>query len=139
VMDRALMDRFTTVEMEALTDIQELDLLTMMYPTVEKKKLKAIAEISSQTRSESRSENSKLTNCLSTRTSVELASLIYDGFTLQEAAEVAIYPFFSQDGGLDSERTFVKQMVQKYCGDDKDSQLFTAGNTTTAKSDPLPF
>ena len=51
---------------------------------------------------------------MSTRLSVELAGLLEDGFTLEEAAEVAIYPFFDADGGVDSERTFVKQMVQKY-------------------------
>jgi hypothetical protein len=33
---------------------------------------------------------------------------------LLEAAEIAILPYFSADGGLDSERTFMKQLVQKY-------------------------
>ena len=51
---------------------------------------------------------------ISTRASVEMAGLLYDGFTLMEAAEVAILPFFSNDGGLESERTYVKQLVQKY-------------------------
>jgi hypothetical protein len=45
---------------------------------------------------------------------VEAAGLIYDGFDLMEAAEIAILPYFSNDGGLDSERVFVKQLVQKY-------------------------
>ena len=66
---------------------------------------------------------------LSTRAAVEVASLLEDGFTLAEAAEVAIYPFFSEDGGIDSERTFVKQLVQKYCVDpeaEKDEALFSA-------------
>jgi hypothetical protein len=43
-----------------------------------------------------------------------MGGLLYDGFTLMEAAEVAILPFFSADGGLESERTYVKQLVQKY-------------------------
>ncbi len=51
---------------------------------------------------------------ISTRASVEMAGLLYDGFSLMEAAEVAILPFFSNDGGLESERTYVKQLVQKY-------------------------
>jgi hypothetical protein len=44
-----------------------------------------------------------------------------------EAAEIAILPYFSNDGGLDSERTFMKQLVQKYIKSDeaKDETLFT--------------
>ena len=50
-----------------------------------------------------------------------------DGFTLAEAAEVCIYPFFDEDGGVDSERTFMKQVVQKYCGETEESEdLFNA-------------
>jgi hypothetical protein len=40
--------------------------------------------------------------------------LLYDNFTIAEAAEAAIYPHFSADGGVDSERTFVKQVVQQF-------------------------
>ena len=46
-----------------------------------------------------------------------MAGLMTDGFTLTECAEVSIYPLYSQDGGLQSERTFVKQLVQKYVND----------------------
>lgn len=115
VMDRALMDRFITIEMDQLDSNMEYALLKMKYPMANDESVKAIAEISDQTRRETKSASPKLTSCLSTRASVEVASLIYDGFTLAEAAEVAIYPFFSEDGGVDSERTFVKQIVQKYC------------------------
>jgi len=52
--------------------------------------------------------------------------LLYDGFSLFEAAEISMFPFFSNDGGVDSERTYVKQLVQKYIKDDKaDEALFT--------------
>ena len=115
VMDRALMDRFITIEMDSLDKDMEFALLKMKYPEADEKSLDAIAEIGSITRKEVRQANPKLTSALSTRAAVELASLIYDGFTLAEAAEVAIYPFFSEDGGVDSERTYVKQLVQKYC------------------------
>jgi len=51
--------------------------------------------------------------------------LLEDGFTLPEAAETCIYPFFDNDGGVDSERTYMKQLVQKYIGADKeDENLF---------------
>ena len=126
VLDRAILDRFTTIEMDVLNDVQEYELLASMYPNVDKHELKAVAEISHHTREVSRSESGKLTSMVSTRASVETAGLIYDGFTLMEAAEISILPFFSNDGGVDSERTYVLQLVQKYIrkeGDD--SQLFS--------------
>ena len=61
---------------------------------------------------------------VSTRFSVEMTGLLYDGFTLGEAAEISIYPFFSQDGGVDSERTYIKQLVQKYQKDENGEPLF---------------
>ena len=53
-----------------------------------------------------------------------MAGLIYDGFTLEEAAVVLIYPQYDNAGGLDSERTFVKQIVQKFCDDGSSNDLF---------------
>ena len=53
-----------------------------------------------------------------------MAGLVYDGFGLDEAAEVSIYPQFADDGGVDSERTFVKQLVQKFMNDGSDENLF---------------
>ena len=53
-----------------------------------------------------------------------MAGLIYDGFDLFEAAEISIFPFFSNDGGVDSERTYVKQLVQKYVKDESGEALF---------------
>lgn len=114
VLDRAILDRFTTIEMEVLNDVQEFNLLKHMFPKVDEYELKAIAEISHHTREVSRGDNGKLTNMISTRASVETAGLIYDGFTLMEAAEISMLPFFSNDGGVDSERTYITQLVQKY-------------------------
>ena len=65
-----------------------------------------------------------LTNAISTRLSVEIAGLLEDGFTLPEAAETCIYPFFDNDGGVDSERTYMKQLVQKYIGSYSKEELF---------------
>jgi nitric oxide reductase NorQ protein len=127
-LDRALEDRFVTIEMDMLDEDMEASLLAMKYPTVDKKLLRSVAAIGSATRKEVKSVTAKLTNMRSTRAAVEVASLLEDGFTLAEAAEVAIYPFFSEDGGIDSERTFVKQLVQKYCVDpeaEKDEALFS--------------
>jgi nitric oxide reductase NorQ protein len=124
VMDRAILDRFVTIEMDVLDDVKEFGLLKFMFPEVVEDDLKAISEISHHTRTQSMSENGKLTAMVSTRASVEMAGLLYDGFTLGEAAEISIYPFFSQDGGVDSERTYIKQLVQKYQKDENGEPLF---------------
>jgi MoxR-like ATPase len=124
VMDKALMDRFTIVEMDVLTDEEEFGLLTYMFPHVDPELLKAVSEIAHTTRMESKSDTGKVSTGVSTRTSVEMAGLIYDGFGLDEASEVSIYPQFADDGGVDSERTFVKQLVQKFMNDGSDENLF---------------
>jgi len=124
VMDKALMDRFMIVEMDVLNDEEEYGLLTYMFPHVDPELLKAVAEISHLTRSESKSDAGKISSGISTRTSVEMSGLLYDGFGLDEAAEVTIYPQYSDDGGVDSERTFIKQLVQKYVSDGSSDDLF---------------
>ena len=126
VMDRAILDRFTIIEMDVLNQEQEFGLLKYMYPEVSDEDLTAVAEIAHHTREISKGETGKLTNMISTRASVEFAGLIYDGFNLFEAAEISVFPFFSTDGGVDSERTYITQLVQKYVKDDKaDEALFS--------------
>jgi hypothetical protein len=65
-----------------------------------------------------------------------MAGLVYDGFNLFEAAEISIFPFFSNDGGVDSERTYVKQLVQKYVKDNSDKDLFVEQEV---KEDEIPM
>lgn len=124
VLDRALVDRFVTIEVDVLNAEQELELLTMLYPEANAEDLKAIAEIAAHTRDQIKSDVGKITTAVSTRISVEMAGLIYDGFNIIEAAEVAIFPLYSQDGGMDSERTYIKQLVQKYMRSENDSKLY---------------
>ncbi len=124
VMDKALMDRFTVIEMDLLDKDEEADLLKYMFPLVTGAQLENIAGITEMTRKECSNEESRLSSPVSTRTAVEIASLLYDGFTLEEAAQITIYPQYSADGGVDSERTFVKQIVQKFCDDGTEEDLF---------------
>jgi nitric oxide reductase NorQ protein len=124
VLDRALVDRFVTIEVDVLNADQELELLTMLYPDTNAEDLRAIAEIAHHTREQIKSDVGKITTSVSTRTSVEMAGLIYDGFNLIEASEVAIFPLYSQDGGMDSERTYIKQLVQKYVRAEDNSGLY---------------
>jgi len=124
VMDKALMDRFTIVEMDVLNESEENELLTYMFPHVDSVVLGNVAKIASLTRNESSSDTARIGSGISTRTTVELAGLLFDGFNLQEAAEVSIYPQYDSAGGVDSERTFVKQIVQKFCDDGSSDDLF---------------
>ena len=125
-MDRALVDRFIIVEMDTLNKEQESGLLKDLHPGVTQEQADNIAEIASMTRKEIKSDAPRITNSISTRISVEIAGLLEDGFELAEAAEVCIYPFFDEDGGVDSERTFMKQVVQKYCGSTENEDIFNA-------------
>ena len=124
VMDKALMDRFTIIEMDLLSKAEEADLLKYMFPLVTTTGIESIAGITDMTRKECNNDESRLSAPVSTRTAVEMASLLYDGFTLEEAAQITIYPQYSADGGVDSERTFVKQIVQKFCDDGSEDNLF---------------
>ena len=124
VMDKALMDRFTIVEMDVLSEEDENQLLNYMFPNVDSKVLGSVAKIASLTRVESSSDTARIPSGISTRTTVELCGLLYDGFELVEAAEVCIYPQYDNTGGVDSERTFVKQIVQKFVDDGSNDELF---------------
>ncbi len=124
-LDKALMDRFTIIEMDILTDEEEFGLLKYMFPTVSESELKNISDITHLTRVEAATDNPRITSGVSTRTSVEIAGLLFDGFSLMEAADITIYPQYDATGGVDSERTFVKQIVQKFVSDGSDENLFT--------------
>lgn len=128
VMDRALLSRFPVkIEMNPLDVDNEYNLLKTRYNIVEPSQLetlKAVCEISDHTRKQLKQDDSKLTNFIPTRATVEIAELIVDGFNLMEIAETTIYPNFSEDGGVDSERTYIKQLVQKYVKVDSNQTPF---------------
>ena len=135
VMDKALMDRFTIVEMDVLNEEDENSLLNYMFPGVDSSVLSNVAKIATLTRTESSSDTARITSGISTRTTVELCGLLFDGFSLEEAAEVSIYPQYDNTGGVDSERTFVKQIVQKFCDDGSSNDLFNEEEMAEATED----
>ena len=137
VMDKALMDRFTIVEMDVLSEEDENSLLNLMFPSVDSGVLGNVAKIANLTRTESKSDTARITSGICTRTTVELCGLLYDGFTLEESAEVCIYPQYDATGGVDSERTFVKQIVQKFCDDGSSDDLFNEEEMATAEEDTI--
>ena len=124
-LDKALMDRFTIIEMDLLNKEEESGLLKYMFPSVDSKTLDIVANIADLTRMEALAENPRINSGISTRTSVEIAGLLFDGFSLIESADITIYPQYDSSGGVDSERTFVKQIVQKFVTDGSDEELFT--------------
>jgi len=122
-LDKALLDRFVVIEMDTLSDEEEHGLLAYLYPTVDSDMLNNVAKIAFMTRTESLTDNPRISSGVSTRTSVEIAGLLFDGFTLEESADITIYPQYDADGGVDSERTFVKQIVQKFIDDGSSDDL----------------
>jgi MoxR-like ATPase len=125
VLDKAIMDRFVTIEMDLLEQEEEYNLLSMLYDKCDETILSHISQIAFLTRTEAATDTPRIEAGVSTRTSVEMAGLAYDGFSLQEIAEITVYPQYDTAGGVDSERTFVKQIVQKFVGN-TDEELFTA-------------
>ena len=134
-LDKALMDRFTVIEMDLLNQEEEAGLLKYMFPSVDEHVLNDVASIADLTRIEALAENPRISSGVSTRTSVEIAGLLFDGFSLLESADITIYPQYDSSGGVDSERTFVKQIVQKYVTDGSDEELFTEHDMDDKDSD----
>jgi MoxR-like ATPase len=118
VLDKAISGRFPIkIEMESLTGDQLLKLFDIMFKSPSEKHyniLKQLTSISDDIRMECYKEDSHLSTILPPRSLVHMAKLVLDDFTLAEIAEMAIYPEYPDDGGMDGERTFVKQILQSY-------------------------
>jgi nitric oxide reductase NorQ protein len=113
IMDRALLDRFQVkIEVDLLNAEQESSLIKTLGIVLDDSILNSLTSISEITRT--MAKESQLTTAISTRAVVEMASLVEDGFSFMETIEAIVYPNYSEDGGLDSERTLVKQVVQKF-------------------------
>jgi MoxR-like ATPase len=139
VIDRAIMDRFEIIEVDILSMSQEKSLLKYKFGNrVSDDLIHAVADIADSTRREWRSEEGKLSTMVSTRMTVRICDLLADEFTLLEASEVAILPFFDAAGGADSERTFVKQIIQKHMAT-VDADIFNTGGLSQPEEGVLPF
>ena len=124
VMDRALLDRFVIFEMDVLNKGQEAGLIKMVFPGLKGNPVvDSIVTMADMFRNELKSATPQISTAISTRVVLELASLIIDEFSFQEAVECTVYPFYSKEGGTASELTFVKQVCQK----------FVSASTTKAK------
>jgi len=139
VMDRALFDRFVTIEMSLLDKVAEYQLLKFKFADADEYALQSLAEIAHTTRELVKTDVNKISTIVSTRVNVEAAGLVYDGFSLLEAAEIAILPYFSNDGGLDSERTFMRQLVQKFVKTTNDALYTDPATQATNDSQPITW
>jgi MoxR-like ATPase len=134
-MDRALLDRFSVLILEPLDLADEVALLQEMFPDVDVALIASIAEIADDTRIQVKSDNPRISTIISTRQTVEMAALAYDGFSLAEIAETCIYPFFSDAGGPTSEVTYMKSQVQMHIKvDPKKSPVFNTDPNNGAKT-----
>ena len=137
LMDRALLDRMDAIiEVPLLNKDQEFNLLKLKFPDINKQILNAIAEIASFTRQDINSDDPKLSTIISTRATIEMAELIADGFKFTEVMQVKAYPFYSNDGGVDSERTYITQKVQQFSHLDSINELSNSDEPDMSKSSP---
>jgi hypothetical protein len=118
--------------MDALTKDEEFKLLKFLYPTLSDELLLSYADIAECTRNEVKRADAKISTIISTRESIECAGLSHDGFSLEEAVELVVYPLYSEAGEEDSERTYIKQVVQGYI-DKKSTNLFNSTSNKVSK------
>ena len=120
VLDKAIIRRFPLkLEMPILNGDELYQLFSILQPSMSQeheKMAKVLTNISDDLISQCKMEDAKISSCISTANMVEMFYLMLSGFTIQEIAEAAIYPEFSDDGGSDSERAFCKAILQKYIG-----------------------
>lgn len=137
VMDKALLDRFTVkIEVDMLSPEEEIALIKTICPDADMNLMNKITQIASTTREFAK--QGKLSRSISTRSVVEMAELTIDGFNLVELAEMVIYPDYSSDGNLDSERTMVKQMIQKHIEIESKNKVMSGKNVKSDDSSDLP-
>ena len=77
-LDKALMDRFTVIEMDLLNEEEEAGLLKYMFPSLSDTSLETVAKIANLTRVEANTDTPRIDSGISTRTSVEIAGLLFD-------------------------------------------------------------
>lgn len=112
VIDRALKDRFVPIRMEYLNESDEYQLLTKLFPDVSNHNRSMVAKAVTEVREDVASEDGQLEHNLSTRHSIEMTSLLNDGFSVSEVLKLVVWPQYDTDGGTDSDQTYVKQLIQ---------------------------
>ena len=130
-VDFALADRFAILEMDILSKLQQESLIRHACPKIDDKTVEILTSIYDQINTELATNNGKIQTRMSTRFMIRAARHICDGFSINEALDLCIYPYFDGEGGLDSERTFVQIIAQKYVGtgDLENENMFDEADT----------
>ena len=108
--------------MDILSYEQEYQLLSNKC-NVNQEILLKLCDIVKDIRNEVKSDMPRINTTISTRATLEIVELLTDAFTLEQAIEILVYPLFSDEGGNDSERTYIKQVVQKYLAPNTNKQI----------------
>lgn len=122
VLDKALLRRFPIrLEMSPLTGKELYSLFQLKFEnctSIQDSTFKKLCKIYDDLIHQTKLEDASITTFISPANFMEMAELVIDGFVLEEIVEAAIYPEYPDDGGADSERSFVKSIVQKYIDND---------------------
>jgi len=118
ILDKAMARRFPIkLEMAPLTGAELKYLFGILFKfrmDDEIALMNTLASIYDDLVAQCAMEDAKISTFVSVASMVEMAELVLDGFKLEEIAEAAIYPEYPDEGGADSERAFVKFILQKY-------------------------
>jgi nitric oxide reductase NorQ protein len=136
IIDLAIKDRFLMLKMDVLSREQQTGLIRQVCPTISDRDADALTAIYEQINHEVNTNSGRLSSGLSTRTTLAAAKVICDGFTLQESLEACVYPYFSEDGGTESELTYVRQIALKYLPQDNlsNDNMFDENDTADSNS-----
>ena len=113
ILDRALVDRFIRIDVGFLTKEQETTILNKLYPGLSKMQTNALTSLADIVRNDLQSDNPRVQTHISTRMLINTGGLISDGFSLHDAVRETILTHYENEGGADSERTFIAQVFQK--------------------------
>lgn len=118
VLDKASARRFPVkLEMSPLTGNELKTLFNIIFQSRTREEsdlMDILTEIYDDLIAQCKLEDATITTMIPPANMVEMAELVMDGFNLEEIAEAAIYPEYPDEGGADSERGFVKSILQKH-------------------------
>lgn len=118
VLDKASARRFPIkLEMSPLSADELKSLFKILFKnrtSVQETRMDFLVNIYEDLIAQCKLEDASISTIIPPANMVEMAELVLDGFVLEEIAEAAIYPEYPDEGGADSERAFVKSILQKY-------------------------
>lgn len=123
VLDKAIIRRFPIkLEMPPLTGEELKHLFSVLFTDARTPQeialMDTLSDISDDLIVQCKLEDASISTFISAANLVEMCELVLDGFNLEEIAEAAIYPEYDDNGGADSERAFVRTILQKHIAKD---------------------